>query len=189
MQGLPKCRYNTINRLCPLKSIIIKHMKKHVLHLYLISLCKISCSAPQGPHQRQSLPGGFDHWWFPCTCCLTGLNCYNVTCGSGTCNNVTSSSAKQVCRHGFTNMVSNVMTKGYFLSHNYYFFHVQNKFNMAHIIFQWLPLIFKDFSRQNAIFPGQHKIPWLFQSRVKFHDFSRPVEPWIGVHWSSKLIG
>ena len=46
---------------------------------------------------------------------------------------------------------------------------------MAHEIFQWLPLIFNDFSRQNAIFPGQHKIQWLFQSRVKFHDFSRPV--------------
>ena len=41
--------------------------------------------------------------------------------------------------------------------------------------FQWLPLIFNDFSRQNAIFPGQHKIQWLFKSRVKFHDFSRPV--------------
>ena len=54
-------------------------------------------------------------------------------------------------------------------------FHVQIKFNKAHVIFQWLPLIFNDFSRQNAIFPGQHKIPWLFKSRVKFHDFSRPV--------------
>ena len=43
--------------------------------------------------------------------------------------------------------------------------------------FQWLPLIFNDFSRQNAIFPGQHKIQWLFKSRVKFHDFSRPVQP------------
>ena len=46
---------------------------------------------------------------------------------------------------------------------------------MAHEIFQWLPLIFNDFSRQNTIFPGQHKIQWLFKSRVKFHDFSRPV--------------
>ena len=124
VQGLPKCCYNTINRLCPLKSII-KHtylhcsLKKDLLHLYLISLCKISFSAPQGPHQRQSLAKGFDHWWFSCTCCLTGLNCYNVTSGSGTCNNATSSSGKQVCRHGFTNMVSNVMTKWYFLSHNH----------------------------------------------------------------------
>ena len=46
---------------------------------------------------------------------------------------------------------------------------------MAHEIFQWLPLIFNDFSRQNSIFPGEHKIQWLFKSRVKFHDFSRPV--------------
>ena len=49
------------------------------------------------------------------------------------------------------------------------------KFDMAHEFFQWLPLIFNDFSRQNAIFPGQHKIQWLFKLRVKFHDFSRPV--------------
>ena len=41
--------------------------------------------------------------------------------------------------------------------------------------FQWLPLIFNDFSRQNAIFPGQHQIPWLFKARLKFHDFSRLV--------------
>ena len=120
VQGLPKCCYNAINRLCPLKSIIINHtylhcsLKTDLLHLYLISFCKISCSAPQGPHQRQSLAGSFDHWWFPYTCCLTGLNCYNVTSGSGTCNNVTSSSAKQVCRHGFTKMGSNVMKKWYF---------------------------------------------------------------------------
>ena len=108
-------------------------------------------------------------------CCLTGLNCYNVTSGSAICNNVASSSAMQVCKHGFTNMVSNVMIKWHFLSYNHQCFHVQIKFNMAHEIFQWLPLIFNDFSRQNAIFPGQHKIPWLFKSRVKFHDFSRPV--------------
>ena len=62
-----------------------------------------------------------------------------------------------------------------FLSYNHQCFHVQIKFNMAPEIFQWLPLIFNDFSRQNAIFPGQHKIPWLFKSRVKFHDFSRPI--------------
>ena len=39
-------------------------------------------------------------------------------------------------------------------------------------IFQWLPLIFNDFSRQNGIFPGQHQIPWLFKVSLKFHDFS-----------------
>ena len=112
VQGLPKYHCNTINWLCPLKIITIKHiywhcwLKKGLLHLYLIFPCKISCSAPQGPHQRQSLAGCFDHWCFPCTCCLTGLNCYNVTSGSGTWNNVTSSSAMQVCKHGFTSMVS-----------------------------------------------------------------------------------
>ena len=53
-------------------------------------------------------------WCFPCTCCLTGLNCYNVTSGSAVCNNVTSSSAMQVWKHGFTYLVSNVMTKWYF---------------------------------------------------------------------------
>ena len=42
-------------------------------------------------------------------------------------------------------------------------------------IFQWLPLIFNDFSRQNGIFPGQHQIPWLFKVSLKFHDFSRLV--------------
>ena len=45
---------------------------------------------------------------------LTGLNCYNVTSGSAICNNVTSSSAMQVCKHGFTNLVSNVMKSGTF---------------------------------------------------------------------------
>ena len=150
VQGLPICRYNSNNtkkRLCSLTSIIINHtylhcsLKKDLLHLYLISLPKISCSAPHHTHPTRDShwqPWGFDPWWFPCTCCLTVLNCYNVTSGSGACNNVTSSSAKQVCRHGFTNMVSNVMTNWYFLSHNYKFFHVQNKFNMAHEIFQWL---------------------------------------------------
>ena len=81
----------------------------------------------------------------------------------------------EVCKHGFTNMVSNVMTKWYFLSYKHQCFNVQIKFYMAHEIFQWPPLIFNDFSRQNAIFPGQHKIPWLFKSRVEFYDFSRPV--------------
>ena len=67
------------------------------------------------------------------------------------------------------------MTNWYFKSYNHHYFQVQIKFNMAHEFFQWLPLIFNDFSRQNAIFPGLHKIQWLFKSRVKFHDFSRPV--------------
>ena len=53
---------------------------------------------------------------------------------------------------------------------------------MAPEIFQWLPLIFNDFSRQNSIFPGEHKIQWLFKSRVKFHDFSRPV-------WTMDIAG
>ena len=73
------------------------------------------------------------------------------------------------------------MTKWYSLWYNHQCFHVQIKFNKAHEFFQWLPLIFNDFSRQNAIFPGQHKIPWLFKSRVKFHDFSRPV-------WTMKKV-
>ena len=42
-------------------------------------------------------------------------------------------------------------------------------------IIQWLSLIFNDFSRQSAIFPGQHQIPWLFKASLKFHDFSRLV--------------
>ena len=42
-------------------------------------------------------------------------------------------------------------------------------------ICQWLSLIFNDFSRQNAIFPGQHQIQWLFKASLKFHDFSRLV--------------
>ena len=95
----------------------------------------------------------------------------------------------EVCKHGFTNMVSNVMTRWYFLSYNHQCFHVQIKFNMAHEIFQWPPLIFNDFSRQNAIFPGQHKIPWLFKSRVKFHDFSRPVRTMDLTHWSPGFSG
>ena len=55
--------------------------------------------------------GSCDHWCFHGTCCLTGLNSYNVTSGSAICNNVTSSSVMQVWKHGFTNLVSNVMTK------------------------------------------------------------------------------
>ena len=39
-------------------------------------------------------------------------------------------------------------------------------------IFQWLSLIFNDFSKQDAIFPGQHEIQWLFKARLKFNDFS-----------------
>ena len=136
-------------------------------------------SEPQGSHQKQSEAVSFDHWCFPCICCLAGLNCYNVTSGSAICNNVTRSSAMQVCKHGFTNLVSNVMTTWYFQSYNHQCFHVQIKFNMAHEIFQWLPLIFNDFSRQYSIFPGEHKIQWLFKSRVKFHDFSRPVRTMI----------
>ena len=42
-------------------------------------------------------------------------------------------------------------------------------------MFQWLSLIFNDLSRQNAIFPGQHKIQLLFQAMLKFHDFSMLV--------------
>ena len=38
-------------------------------------------------------------------------------------------------------------------------------------IFQWLSLIFKDFSRQNAIFPGQHQIQWLFMARLNSMAF------------------
>ena len=48
-------------------------------------------------------------------------------------------------------------------------------------IFQWLPLIFNDFSRQNGNFPGQHQIPWLFKVSLKFHDFSRLV--WTMLKW------
>ena len=80
------------------------------------------------------------------------------------------------------------MIKWYFKSCNCHCFHVQIKFNMAHQIFQWLPLIFNDFSRQNAIFPGQHKIQWLFKSRVKFHDFSRPVRTMPGMTKSSTAM-
>ena len=142
-------------------------------YLFDFSLYIVFCT--KRTHQRQLQTGSFDHWCFPCTGGKTGLNCYNVTSGSTICNNVTSSFAMQVCKHGFTNLVSNVMTKWYFESYNHQCFHVQINFNMTHEIFQWLPLIFNDFSRQNVIFPGQHKIPWLFKSRVKFHDFSRPV--------------
>ena len=200
MQGLPKCHYSII--------ICFAHWKASSSNIHICTvdwrkICfifiwffPVRCSVlhHKDPRQRQSDAGGFDHWYFPCICCLTGLNCYNVTSGSAICNNVASSSAMQVCKHGFTNMVSNVMTKWHFLSYNHQCFHVQIKFNMAHEIFQWLPLIFNDVSRQNAIFPGQHKIPWLFKSRVKFHDFSRPLrtmciisKPSVNSTWSYSL--
>ena len=114
VQSPPKCHNNTINWLCPLKSMIIKHKTvdwRKICLIFILFSLKM-CSAPQGPHQRQSKAESFHHWCLPCTCCLTGLNCYNVTSGSAICNNVTSSSAMQVCMHGFTNLVSlNVMTK------------------------------------------------------------------------------
>ena len=189
MQGLPKCHYSTMIGFAHWKAsssnihiCTVDWRKICFIFNYLIFPHKMLCSEPQGPHQRQSDAGSFDYDTFPAyICCLTGLNCYNVTSGSAICNNVASSSAMQVCKHGFTNMVSNVMTKWHFLSYNHQCFHVQIKFNMAHEIFQWLPLIFNDFSRQNVIFPGQHKIPWLFKSRVKFHDFSRPVRTMVNV--------
>ena len=94
-------------------------LKKDLLHIYFPVRCSVLHH--KDPTRDSQMQGGFDHWYFPCICCLTGLtgNCYNVTSSQGICNNVTSSSAMQVCKHGFTNMVSNVMTKWHFLWYNH----------------------------------------------------------------------
>ena len=126
VQGLPKCHYSAIIGFAHWKasSSNIHNCTAHWRKICFIFIWFHSAKYLVLHHKDPTRdshwqPWGFDHWWFPCTCCLIGLNCYNVTSGSGTCNNVTSSSANQVWRHGFTNMVSNVMTKWYFLSHNY----------------------------------------------------------------------
>ena len=121
LQGLPKCHYNTINWLCPLNSIHQTYIfmifallteERFAWYLFDFSLYDIVFCTTRTPSETEA--GSFDHWCFPCTCCLTGLNCYNVTSGSAICNNVTSSSAVQVWKHGFTNLVSNIMIKWYF---------------------------------------------------------------------------
>ena len=120
------------------------------------------CSVPQGPHQRQSEAGTFDHWCLPCTCCLTRLNCYIVTSGSAICNNVTSSAAMQVCKHGFTNLVSNVMSK-------WNFYYIIINISMLKLSLTWHMKFFNDFHWFSMTFPG--KLPF-FQVNIKFHDFS-----------------
>ena len=90
----------------------------------------------------------FDHWCFPFTCCLTGLNCYNVTSGSVICNNVTSSCVMQVCKHDFTNLVLNVMTK-------LYFDHVITSVFIFKLSFTWHVKFLNDLHWFLITFPGK----------------------------------
>ena len=136
--------------------------RKICLITILFFPCKMLCSVPQGPHQRQSEAGTFDHWCLPCTCCLTRLNCYIVTSGSAICNNVTSSAAMQVCKHGFTNLVSNVMSK-------WNFYYIIINISMLKLSLTWHMKFFNDFHWFSMTFPG--KLPF-FQVNIKFHDFS-----------------
>ena len=120
----------------PLNVIIIKHvlwclLKKDLLEIYLNYLKDLVFCTTRSPSETFR---GMGLWCFPCTCCLTGLNCNNVTNGSAVsaslqqCNKWLSylqqcnkwliylqqcnkwlcyEINKSVCRHGFSNLVSN----------------------------------------------------------------------------------
>ena len=95
----------------PLNVIIIKHvlwclLKKDLLEIYLNYLKDLVFCTTRSPSETFR---GMELWCFPCTCCLTGLNCNNVTNGSGlqVCNNVTSGSA-----------ICNNVTSGSFICNN-----------------------------------------------------------------------
>ena len=104
----------------PIESIMVKHtylycwLKKDWPAIHLIfSPVRYSVLHHKDPIKDSQRQGALIIDAFPAHAAWLGLT---ATCKSGSaiCNNVTSSSALQVCKDGFTNLVSNVMTKWYF---------------------------------------------------------------------------